>query len=38
MVGGMGTASKKDAEEIADTVRMAQKGNSDAFMELYQFL
>ena len=36
MVGGMGTASKKDAEEIADTVRMAQKGNSDAFMELYQ--
>lgn len=36
MVGGMGKASEKDAEKIADTVRMAQKGSRDAFMELYQ--
>lgn len=36
MVGGMGKASGEDAEKIADTVRMAQKGSRDAFMELYQ--
>ena len=36
MVGGMGKASGKDAEKIADTVWMAQKGSRDAFMELYQ--
>ena len=36
MVSGMGAASEKDAEKIADTVRMAQKGSQDAFMELYQ--
>lgn len=36
MVSGMGAASEKDAEKIADAVRMAQKGSQDAFMELYQ--
>ena len=36
MVSGMGAASEKDAEKIADAMRMAQKGSQDAFMELYQ--
>ena len=30
MVSGMGAASEKDAEKIADAVRMAQKGSQDA--------
>ncbi len=36
MVRGMGAASDKDAEKIADTVRLAQRGDQASFMELYQ--